>query len=203
MKRILLLISSKFKSLFISSISFWARVEYSTVSPKAKVWRQCVLNHAEIGDYSYVSPDTRVIHASIGKFCSIGGECLIGMGTHSLNHISTSPIFTSRDNATGHSWTSETDVHEYKRVTIGNDVWIGQRAVVLGGITIGDGAVIGAGAIVTHDVPPYAIVAGCPARIIRYRFSEEKISKLLASCWWNKDEEWLKNRISKFQEIVV
>jgi len=74
---------------------------------------------------------------------------------------------------------------EFKKVTIGNDVWIGTRALIMDGVTVGDGAVIGAGAVVTKDVPPYAIVGGVPAKIIKYRFSEKKISQMLELQWWN------------------
>lgn len=77
------------------------------------------------------------------------------------------------------------DLKEHNEVKIGNDVWIGTRAMILDGITIGDGAVIGAGAVVTKNVPPYAIVGGVPAKIIKYRFSQDKINELLASQWWN------------------
>lgn len=77
-------------------------------------------------------------------------------------------------------------------VTIGNDCWIGQRAILIGGITIGDGAVVMAGAVVTKDVPPYAMVGGVPAKIIKYRYDEETIDFLLKAQWWNRPIEWLK-----------
>ena len=86
-----------------------------------------------------------------------------------------------------------------KKVIIGNDVWIGSHALILGGVKIGDGAVIGAGAVVTKDVPPYAVVGGVPARIIKYRFSQEIIDKLLEIKWWNLPENILKENIKLFQ----
>lgn len=198
--RVVLLVISKIKSIFVHSVSFWARVEHSQISKKAKICRHCVLNHAEVGDYSYVSPDTRVIHASIGKFCSVGGDCVIGMGTHTMDYLSTSPVFTMSNNATGYCWTNENLAEEYQRITIGNDVWIGQRVIVMGGINIGDGAVVGAGAVVTHDVPPYAVVAGVPAKIIRYRFDSATIADLQQLRWWDKSDKWLKDNISMFQK---
>ena len=80
-------------------------------------------------------------------------------------------------------------------VTVGNDVWIGARAIIMDGIKIGDGAIIGANSVVTKDVPPYAIVAGCPAKLIRYRFSEDVINKLLELCWWDYPKEFIVNNL--------
>ena len=198
-KRVILLCFSKFGSLFKKSIAFTARVEYSIVSSKAKVWRKCVLFHSELGDYSYVGPGSRLVYAKVGKFSSIAGGCAIGLGTHTLSHISTSPIFTERRNGTGTSWCKITEVLPFKRVSIGNDVWIGERVMVMGGVNIGDGAVVAAGAVVTKNVPPYAVVGGVPARLIKFRFPEETIHKLEELKWWDNQEQFLKNNISMFQ----
>lgn len=202
MKRLTLLLFSKVKSIFQRNIAFTSRVEYSDVSSKAKVWGNSKLFYATLGDYSYVGPHSRVIHATIGKFCSIGAEVRVGMGTHSLSNLSTASIFTAKKNGTGISWTTENCFEEYRTVIIGNDVWIGQRAMIMGGVHIGNGAVVGAGAIVTKDVPPYAIVAGVPARIIKQRFSEDIINTLEQGRWWDKQEPELKSNISLFQAAV-
>ena len=85
---------------------------------------------------------------------------------------------------------------EYETVTIGHDVWIGTRAIVLDGITVGNGAVIAANSVVTKDVPPYAIVAGVPAKIIKYRFNDDKINKLNDSKWWELDLNEIKQKIN-------
>ncbi len=84
---------------------------------------------------------------------------------------------------------------------IGNDVWIGTRTMLIGGIHVGDGAIIGAGSIVTKDVPPYAVVAGNPARVIRYRFEEETIRKLEKIKWWNQEDTWLKENAVLFRNV--
>lgn len=199
-KRLLLLIKTKLQSLFLRSISLSARVEYSSVSRKAKIWDRCVLYHSSVDDYSYIGQDARLIYAHVGKFCSLAGDGSYGMGTHSLNHISTSSIFTAKRNGTRISWTKTSSFEEYKEIHIGNDVWIGTRVLIMGGVKIGNGAVVAAGAVVTKDVPPYAIVGGVPARIIKYRFSEDVIQKLESSKWWLLDDGLLKANINLFQK---
>lgn len=86
-------------------------------------------------------------------------------------------------------------------VVIGSDVWIGARAAILEGVTIGDGAVVAAGAVATKDVPPYAIVGGVPAKIIKYRFDEETIKKLLELKWWDKDMDWIVEHACMFEKV--
>lgn len=137
----------------------------------------------------------------IGKFCSIacGAKFLFTSGNHSMQSLSTYtfPIFyeewglDAKDIRS--AWDNKGDI------TIGNDVWIGYEAVILSGVTIGDGAIVGARAVVTKDVPPYTIVAGVPARPIRKRFDEETIAKLQALRWWDWDEERLKRCIPAIQ----
>lgn len=201
-RRVIALLYTKLTSIFDKSIALSARVEYSRISNRSKVWRNAVLFHSSLDDYSYIGPGTRFIYAHAGKFCSISGDCAIGMGTHSLKYKSTSPIFTSPNNDTGEKWTNNQLFEEYDEVIIGNDVWIGQRVMVLGGVHIGDGAVVGAGAVVTKDVPPYAIVGGVPAKILKYRFSQKKIEELLQEKWWDKPIEIIKKNINDFQIVI-
>lgn len=203
MKRVILLIGSKIKSLFSKNLAVSSRIEYSEVSSKAKVNGHCKLYHSTVGDYSYVGEHQRLVYANVGKFCSIAGGGSIGMGTHTLNNLSTSPIFTAKHNGVGITWTDQQPTNEFHEINIGNDVWIGARAMIMGGVTIGDGAVVGTGAIVTKDIPPYAIVGGVPAKIIRYRFSDDVIAKLLELKWWDMPEEKLKEHIALFQKEDV
>ena len=193
-----------FKNFFNPAVSLFAKIDSrSFVSRKAKVYGQVQITDSVVGDYSYVGRYSRVIHADVGKFCSIAGGVILGMGTHTLDKLSTSPIFTERHNSIGQQWTDIQTNNPYKKVTIGNDVWIGTRAMIMGGVTIGDGAVIGAGAIVTKDVPPYAIVAGVPARIIRYRFPDNIIDKLKSINWWNYSATILKENVVLFQSANI
>ena len=137
----------------------------------------------------------------IGKFCSIacGAKFLFTSGNHSLQSLSTYtfPIFyeewglDAKDIRS--AWDNKGDI------VIGNDVWIGYEAVILSGVTIGDGAIVGARAVVTKDVPPYPLVGGVPARSIRRRFDEETVKKLEALRWWDWDEERIKRSIPAIQ----
>ena len=189
------------RNLFKRNVSLFALVDnVSEVSKKAKIYRFCQVFNSTIGDYSYVASGTSIIYATVGKFCSIADDCIIGMGTHSLNKLSTCSLFTEKKNGTGISWSNIDCVYPFIPVKVGNDVWIGERVMVMGGVSIGDGAVIGAGSIVTKDVPPYAIVVGVPARVIKYRFEQDIIEELRAIKWWDKNEKTIKRGICYFQE---
>ena len=152
-----------------------------------------------IGEYTYGYPT--VLHWGenanlyIGKFCSIANNVTIFLGgEHRTDWISTYPFnvinkdFPNAQNISGHPKTKGD-------VCIGNDVWIGNGATIMSGISIGNGAVIGAEAVVTHSVPAYAIVAGNPARIIKYRFDNNTISKLEQIQWWNWPIEKINNEV--------
>jgi virginiamycin A acetyltransferase len=145
--------------------------------------RAYVGQHVKLGAHSYINVGAIVASGTIGRFCSIGHYALIGLENHPLNHLSTSP-YLYQGRLFGPEWSADFDEMP-SPPTIGNDVWVGAGAVVLQGVVIGDGAVIAAGAVVTGDVQPYAIVAGVPARLIRYRFDDETVSRLRASAWWD------------------
>lgn len=140
------------------------------------------------GDLYCVSPET-----TMGAFCSLGCRIVLGHGEHPTNYLSSSPYFYyselrwKREDMPTHS-----EFWHYEPIHIGNDVWIGDGVFVKNGVTIGDGAIIGARSVVTKDVPPYAIVVGSPAKVLRYRFPPEIIAELLELKWWDLDDEIIK-----------
>lgn len=151
-----------------------------------------------VGRFTYGNPQLMMWadqeRIQIGSFCSIADEVVIfGGGEHLTDWVTTFPLRI----AFGDSL-AEKDGHPSSKgkTRIGNDVWIGFRAMVLSGVTIGDGAVIGAGAVVTADVPPYAMVVGNPAKVIRYRFAPVVIKRLLELCWWEWDINKIKASVS-------
>ena len=137
----------------------------------------------------------------IGKFCSIacGAKFLFNSANHTLSSLSTYPFplffeeWGLEKKDVTNAWDNKGDI------VIGNDVWIGYEAVILAGVTIGDGAIIGTRAVVTKDVPPYTIVGGVPAKPIKRRFPEETISALLEIQWWNWSEERIARNIGAIQ----
>lgn len=167
------------------------------------------IHKSYIGYGTYIVGENSYIHdCKIGRFCSIASNCHIGLGDHSLSMVSTSPLFYSSHSLLPENFLSKSIAIEdstiqgtnYK-VIIGNDVWMGYNVCVKEGVTIGDGAIIGAKSFVTRDIPPYAIAVGTPAKIIKYRFTPEQIQKLLETQWWNKDIEWIKENIHTFDNI--
>jgi acetyltransferase-like isoleucine patch superfamily enzyme len=168
--------------------------------PSAEFEPPCVFNAnigpaltVSIGAFSYVQGGA-INLARIGRYCSFAQDVSINQQVHPIDWLSSSPFQFRKD---PYGWLqygvdrglvkSDFDVARFASggtATIGNDVWIGTRAIVLGGIKVGDGAIIGAGAVVTKDVPPYAIVTGVPAKVMRYRFADAMIERLLRSQWW-------------------
>ncbi len=159
-----------------------------------------------IGAFSYFNynPDIRMV-SSIGRFCEFAQNVVIGQGDHSLSALSPHVLFETPFPPFAPFWEGDPQwvsasfqenlKQEQKRrraCSIGHDVWVGCNSIVLHGVNIGSGAVIGAGAVVTKDVPPYAIVAGNPARVIRRRFSDQTIERLLRLEWWNYGPDVLK-----------
>lgn len=164
-------------------------VSGSDINRFAKLLSPCKIYQSKVGEGTYIAPNSIVSMAQIGKYCSIGPNFLCGWGIHPTNGLSTSPMFYSTLKQNGRSLSKSNKIEERKEITIGNDVFIGANVTVLDGCNIGDGAVIGAGAVVSKDIPPYAIAVGCPIKIIRYRFSDDNIKKLLQIKWWNFDNE--------------
>lgn len=163
------------------------------------------LDKVNISDFSYISNNSTITNVTIGKFCSIGAAVQIGLAPHpSRVFVSTSPAFYSAENpgcpVTFQKTKSFSDA--VPKTRIANDVWIGANVIIPGGVDIGTGAIVAAGAVVVKDVPPYAIVGGNPAQIIRYRFLEDEIKFLLESEWWNWPSEEFFRRVDEFSDIA-
>lgn len=185
-------------------VAWSARIKSpKNLGPNTKVGARTYID-GTIGSYSYIGPECR-IYGSVGKFCSISPNVKVVPAKHPVDWVSTSPVFFSKQKQCGVSFVEENLFDEIalnkngEIVSIGNDVWIGENTLIKGGITIGDGAVIGMGSVVTKDVPPFSIVAGVPARVIRMRFDANTISKIQASQWWDKEEKWLRENAHLFQ----
>lgn len=155
----------------------------STLFGKNLINDGCRIISTNIGKYSYVSPNSILTNCNIGRYTSIGPGCKIGLGIHPIDSPSTSPHLY---NKTLHKRRRDADFQE---TVIGHDCWIGANACILGGVKIGNGVVIGAGAVVTKNMPDYAIAVGVPAKIIRYRMTQEEREKLIKCEWWNLELE--------------
>lgn len=173
-----------------------AAIIKSTVHPTSKIEAGSQFVNSFMDKYSFCGYDCDINDCSIGAFCSIANNVIIGGGAHPIEWASTSPVFYNNRDSVKKKF-SQFDREPHKRTFIGNDVWIGQSAILIQGVKIGDGAVIGAGAIVTKDVAPYTIVAGCPAHCLRKRFEEDVIVGLLESKWWELSDGELEVCASK------
>jgi len=166
--------------------------------------------YGHLGFGTYIGSNSDII-GNIGKFTSIAPFVRINPGKHPTKgpFVSTSPFFYSSRKQNGHSIVKEELYNELasvdgtikNTVIIGHDVWIGDGAFIVGGVTIGNGAVVLSHAVVTKDVAPYSIVGGIPAKHIDYRFDSQTIAFLMDFKWWEKDISWLKNNIDSMADI--
>lgn len=161
----------------------------------------------EIGAFTYTNHHCEMLETSVGRYCSIGQNTTINPGVHQIDFLTTHPLGSTREGVVAGMQDSafftaaamtrldrHTPTRNEGRCRIGHDVWIGAGALILNAAEVGTGAVVGAGAVVTRDIPPFAIVAGSPARIIRFRFEEPLRERILRSQWWRYDLSRLSER---------
>lgn len=165
-----------------------SRLENSSIGKNVRINEKYIIDNTKIEDYTYIAFNSIISETIIGKFCSIGPNFVCGWGIHPINGISTAPMFYSTQKQNGVTLSLTDKIEERKKIHIGNDVFIGANVTILDGVSIGDGAVIGAGSVVSKDIPAYAIAVGCPINIIKYRFEQNQIDKLLKIKWWDFPE---------------
>ena len=159
-------------------------IRKSNVSPSSKISFTTTLINTKVGQYNYIGGGTYLVRTVVGNYCSIASGVKIGGMEHSWWWASTSPHL------------SDYNISNNKTI-IEDDVWIGVNAIIRQGVKIGRGAVIGAGSVVLKDIPPYAIVAGVPARLIRPRFDKDVISHIITTEYWNYPPKKAKEKLRK------
>lgn len=179
------------------------RLHHVQLGRYTEIKAHSTLEHTRMGDYSYCAGYNQIYAAEIGKFCSIASFVRINPGNHPCYTRVAQHHFTYRRSLFGLGEDDEAFFQQRmdKAVTLGHDVWLGHNVTVMPGVTIGSGAAVGSGAVVTRDVPPYAVVAGVPARIIRMRFSDAIIQGIESTRWWDWDHDTIRQRLADFSDI--
>ena len=171
----------------------------------SEVRERVILREVSLGDYSYIERHAEAMYATIGKFCSIAANTRINAVEHPVERLTTHKL-SYRPNEYFFHLGVDAGFLERRRsrpVTIGHDVWIGHGAVILPGLGIGNGAVIGANAVVTRDVAPYDIVAGVPARRLKLRFERSIAERIEALAWWDWPAEKLARAVPDMQALPI
>lgn len=167
----------------------------SNIHKTSKICAGSHIVNSTMGKYSDIGYDCTIINTSLGSFCSLGANIIIGGASHTVDWVSTSPVFNENKDHLSKKFSLHRFDLESIVTTIGNDVWIGNNVMIKSGVSIGDGAVVGMGSIVTKDIPSYEIWAGNPAKFIKKRFEDDIIAnKLLNMKWW----EWEDDKISQY-----
>lgn len=188
-------------SKIIRKIINMPAINHSKISRKAKCDIGTNVSYSSMGKYSYIGEFTSLSYVDVGSFTSISSGCTIGGGSHPLDWVSMSPVFQKSSGLLRYKF-SKLDYLTHKRTLIGNDVWIGGDCLIKGGVKIGNGAVIGMGSVVTHDVGPYEIWAGSPAKFIKKRFDDQTILDLENIKWWEWEDKKIKQYAHMMNDLV-
>lgn len=194
-------LQGKYGNLISKSCSIARDVEIlqSTVGEETRIAHHASIQFSTIGRLTAIGRYAKITHSTIGAYCAISWSCVINAISHPYSHLTIS-AFPYVPHVGGFV---KERTQDYEEVTIGNDVWVGAHAVIMPGVRIGNGAVIGAGAVVTKDIPDYAIAVGVPAKIVKYRFDPDIIQRLLRVKWWELEKQVLKDNIHLFQGEFV
>lgn len=169
---------------------------------ESKIGPRSELTKCKIGRYTYIGQQAFMVNVEVGAFCSIADRVTIGGANHPIEYVSSSPVFHEGKNVFRKNF-SKHPVNHTPITIIENDVWIGQGAFIKAGVVIHTGAVIGMGSVVTHDIPPYEVWAGNPAKFIKKRFSDDVIQKLIMTKWWEYNNQDLDRIAVKFNNPDV
>ena len=155
-----------------------------------------------IGRRTIIKHNCKIYNAVVGKFCAFAENVQVGAGVHPVHFASTNFIFYSNHKSIKTFSDGEYFLEEHNQIEIGHDVWFGANSSVIGNVKIGSGAVIAYGAVVTKDVPPYTVVGGVPAKVIRKRFSDDIINRLLEIKWWNLSDAFFEKHFKLMHDPV-
>lgn len=159
--------------------------------------------NSKIGRHSNIKSHCNIYNTTVGKFCVFAQNVTVGAGRHPVHFTSTNFLFYSNTKSFKTFADGEYFHDEHDVINIGHDVWFGANSSVVGNVNIGSGAVIAYGAVVTKDVPPYAVVGGVPARIIKMRFSDDIIKRLLEIKWWNLSDAFFEKHFKLMHDPIA
>jgi chloramphenicol O-acetyltransferase type B len=179
------------------------RLHGTVLEPHVSILNDCRLYSCRIGAFSAIGEGARLRGVELGRFCYLGPGSLAGAGEHPTHFLSISPLFYSTRQSCGLTFSDRDFFQERRPIQIGNDVWVGARVFIRDGVRIGNGAIVAAGAVISRDVPDYAMVGGVPARVLRFRFAPIDIDRLLALAWWNWPEHELRAAAALFRTANV